>query len=236
VSGAPGGGGNGGRGSGWSGERRTGRGSRGTAGGGRTPSRGAGTGRGRQGDAPRRVELPPATGAGAAERRAGAADRDADLYAKKRAAQARKRARQERQAYDPAAPDPDAEWTVAEPETDGLRRTTAPSPLGDALAELLATKRWGERLTGATASQRWEQIVGSDLAARCEPTRLAGGTLVVRAESQVWATQLRYLLPQLRSKANEVLGEGRVREIRLEVGPLQGGTVLDAGLDTDPGA
>jgi predicted nucleic acid-binding Zn ribbon protein len=144
------------------------------------------------------------------------------LYERKRAQHARERAQLDRRAYDPAAPDPDQEWTIPDDNESGLARTHAPSPVGDALQQFLDRRGWGERLTGATASQRWEQIVGPDLAVRCEPVRLAGGTLVVRAESQVWATQLRYLLPQLAAKANEVLGEGQVRDVRLVVGPLEG--------------
>lgn len=161
-----------------------------------------------------------------ADARARAADRDERLYARKRARQARERAAAEKRAFDPAPPDPDREWTVAAPEGDGLRRTTAPSPIGDALREVLNRRGWEERLTGADAAGRWDTIVGPELAARCEPVRLAGGTLVIRAENQVWATQLRYMLPQLRERAEQVLGDGRVREIRLEVGPLRGGTDL----------
>ncbi len=161
-------------------------------------------------------------------RRAGAEDRDTNLYARKRAQKARARADLDRRAYDPAPPDPDQEWTIPDDNESGLARTHAPSPVGDTLRQLLDRHGWGERLQGATASQRWEAIVGPDLAVRCEPVRLAGGTLVVRAESQVWATQLRYMLSQLAANANEVLGPGQVREIRLVVGPLEG-----HGLDGD---
>jgi hypothetical protein len=142
-------------------------------------------------------------------RRAGAADRDLHLYERKRAQHARERAELDRRTYDPAAPDPDEEWTVPDDNESGIARTHAPAPLGEALEQLLQRRGWGERLTGATASQRWERIVGPDLAVRCEPVRLAGGTLVVRAESQVWATQLRYLVPQLLANANEVLEGAR---------------------------
>lgn len=161
-----------------------------------------------------------------ADRRARAVDRGEQFYARKRWRQARDRAAMERRTFDPAPPDPDVEWTVAAEEGDGLRRTTAPSPLGEALAAALARRGWDERLAGADAANRWERIVGAELALRCEPIRLAGGTLVVRAESQVWATQLRYMLPQLKAKAGEVLGEGRVRDVRVEVGRLTGGTDL----------
>jgi hypothetical protein len=164
----------------------------------------------------------PPSGAAAEVRRAGAEDRDLYLYDRKRAQQARARAQLERRSYDPAPADPDAEWTIADDNGSGLARTPAPSPVGDALAQFLDRRGWSERLSGATASQRWDEVVGPDLAARCEPVRLAGGTLVVRAESQAWATQLRYLLPQLVTNANAVLGDGSVREVRLVVGPLEG--------------
>lgn len=189
------------------------------------PGSGYGAGGSRGGDRRRRV--PPKRDGrpeprDQSDRRANAADRDQAYYARKRAQQVRQRAKLERAAYDPAPPDPDTEWTVPAAEGDGLRRTTEPTTLGDALRAALARRGWDERLTGADAAGRWEQIVGPQLAARCEPVRLAGGTLVIRAENQVWVTQLKYMLPQLRANAEAVLGDGRVRDIRLEVGPLTG--------------
>jgi predicted nucleic acid-binding Zn ribbon protein len=159
-------------------------------------------------------------------RQAGRADRDAYLYERKRRQQQRERARLERRTYDPAPPS-DEDWTVPEEETDGVRRISRPTPVGDTLGAYLERRGWNERLRAATAWSRWEEVVGPELAARCEPVRLAGGTLVVRAESQVWATQLRYMLPQLQQKAEAVLGAGTVSEVRVVVGPLEGGA--DAG-------
>ncbi len=156
-------------------------------------------------------------------RRAGASDRDYYLYARKRAAQARARARLERREFDPAPPS-DEDWTVPDEDNDGLHRIRRPTPVGDSLGDFLDRRGWGERLRAATAWNRWPDMVGADLAARCEPVRLAGGTLVVRAESQVWATQLRYMLPQLRARVEEVLGPGSVRDIRVVVGTLEGRT------------
>jgi predicted nucleic acid-binding Zn ribbon protein len=154
-------------------------------------------------------------------RKAGQADRDEHHYARKRWAQQRERARRERRAFDPSPPSDD-DWTVPEEDTDGLRRISRPTPVGDSLEAFLARRGWTERLNAATAWNRWDDMVGGDLAQHCEPVRLAGGTLVVRAESQVWATQLRYLLPQLRARVEEVLGAGSVREVRVVVGPLEG--------------
>jgi predicted nucleic acid-binding Zn ribbon protein len=155
------------------------------------------------------------------DRRASWEDRESTLYARKRARQARERAKQERRAFDPAPPTDD-DWTVEEQDTDGVRRISPPTPVGETLGALLARRGWDERLRGATAWSRWDDIVGADLASRCEPVRLAGGTLLVRAENQVWATQLRYLTAQLLANAEQLLGPGTVREVRIVVGPLEG--------------
>lgn len=161
-------------------------------------------------------------------RRAGAQDRDERLYARKRARQARQRARQERDSFDPAPPGDD-DWTVPEPDTDGVRRISPPEPIGEALGRFVARRGWDERLRGADAWSRWSEIVGEELADRCEPVRLAGGTLVVRASNQTWATQLRYLSAQLRVNAERLLGEGTVAQVRIVVGPLEGRAAPDLG-------
>lgn len=154
-------------------------------------------------------------------RRAAAQDRDDRLYARKRYAQRKQRARQDHESFDPAPPSDD-DWTVGEEETDGLRRISPPETIGTALDRFVSRRGWDERLRGASAWARWGEIVGADLAQHCEPVRLAGGTLVVRAASQVWATQLRYLDSQLRGNAQRLLGDGTIREVRIVVGPLEG--------------
>jgi predicted nucleic acid-binding Zn ribbon protein len=158
----------------------------------------------------------------AAARRAGAADRNERVYAQRRARRTRERAASERRSFDPRPPTDD-DWTVAEEDTDGLRRLRPPEPVGDMLGAFVARRGWGERLGGATLASHWLEVVGPDMASRSEPVRLAGGVLVVRASTAVWATQLRYLIPQLQSNAAEVLGPGRpIREVRIVVGPLEG--------------
>jgi hypothetical protein len=56
--------------------------------------------------------------------------------------------------------------------------------------------------------------------------------LVVRAESPVWATQLRYLTAQLIERADMALGLGSVREVRITVGPLEGQRTARGSADT----
>lgn len=166
------------------------------------------------------------------DRRAGAADRDERLYERKRAQQARARARAERATFDPSPPD-DEDWTVAEEQTDALVRVRAPSSLDETLQELVRRRGWDERLRGASAWARWEAIVGSELAQRCEPLKLVRGVLTIRAESQVWATQLRYMIPQLRANVERAIGARSVHDVVIVVGKLEGRREPDQG--TDPG-
>lgn len=183
-------------------------------GGGSQPRRGEQTGAGGA-----RSSKPPSQVA--RDRRAIAADRDERVYERKRANQARKRSRDERAAFDPAPPD-DEDWTVPAEETDALVRVSPPTQLDETLRELIDRRGWGERLRGASAWSRWDQIVGGELAARCEPLRLVRGVLTIRAESQIWATQLRYMIPQLRANVEAALGEKTVRDVKIVVGPLEG--------------
>lgn len=157
---------------------------------------------------------------GSAARRAAAADQGDDPYARERRRQARRRAAQERARFDPRPPD-DGDWTMPAEEGDGLTRLQAPESVGDALGRLAGRRGWGERLGAATLAARWSEVVGESVAARCEPVRLAGGCLVVRAENQAWAAQLRYLQASLRDNAARVLAPQPVDEIRIVVGPLE---------------
>jgi predicted nucleic acid-binding Zn ribbon protein len=169
----------------------------------------------------------------ARDRKAAAADRDERVYARKRANLQRRRAQQDRSGFDPSPPEDD-DWTVAAADSDGLVRITPPTAVGETLATLIQRRGWDERLRGATAASRWVEIVGEPLADRCEPVRLVHGTLTVRAENQVWATQLRYMLPHLRASAEDVLGPGTVKEVTIVVGHLQGhGDVLSNGTATE---
>lgn len=158
--------------------------------------------------------------------RANAADRwGRDPYATRRARGAAQRAAEQR---GPARPPTDDDWTVAD-EDERLRILRRPEPIGALLDGFVANRRWETRVRGATVFSRWTDIVGADLAARCEPVRLASGNLLVRAENAAWATQLKYMLGHVAEKANQVLGNGMVRQVSVVVGPLQGTTADAAG-------
>lgn len=113
------------------------------------------------------------------------------------------------------------DWVV--PADDRLRKARPPEGLGDLLDGIVRRQGWAERLQSTAVFRDWDQVVGSQLATKCEPVRLAGGVLVVRAESQPWAAQVKYLTGTVKRRAREVLGQP-VDQLEIVIGPLQGTT------------
>ncbi|MEX0868099.1 MAG: DUF721 domain-containing protein [Nitriliruptoraceae bacterium] len=139
-------------------------------------------------------------------------------YERKRAKQVRRRAALDRENFDPSPPDDDT-WTAPDELTDGLRKLRAPETLNDALRAFVAARGWSRQVQDVEVWRHWQDLVGEELAARCEPARIVNRTLTIRAESQVWATQLKYLVTPLRARCDEILGPGVVRSITVVVGP-----------------
>ena len=101
---------------------------------------------------------------------------------------------------------------------EGRPEKPVPPPVDSVVERFAARRGWGARLRGARIHTAWAQIAGEELARHVEPVRLAGGVLVVRAESPAWATQVRYLAGELLVRANEVLGEGEVTTVTVQAG------------------
>lgn len=89
----------------------------------------------------------------------------------------------------------------------------APRPLGDVMAGIVGQRGWSERLRAARIHDLWPEVAGPDVARHAVPVRLAGGVLVLEVADPAWATQLRYLVPQLVEGANRALGEPLVRDV-----------------------
>ena len=60
---------------------------------------------------------------------------------------------------------------------------------------------------------QWSSVVGSDIAARCQPMGLVDGELKIAAESTAWATQLRLLAPQILARICKEMPDGTVRKL-----------------------
>jgi predicted nucleic acid-binding Zn ribbon protein len=65
----------------------------------------------------------------------------------------------------------------------------------------------------------WEEIVGASVAAHTRPMSLRRGVLTIGTEQPAWASQLRYLGPDLLQRVASVLGEGLVERVEVKVVP-----------------
>jgi predicted nucleic acid-binding Zn ribbon protein len=105
------------------------------------------------------------------------------------------------------------------PQVSGARADDRdPKRLSDAVERLVETKGWATEVNVRTLLARWGLLVGPINAAHSLPEAYADGVLSVRTDSTAWATQFRYLAPQLVAMLNEQLGDGTVTLIKV-LGP-----------------
>ncbi|WP_337062298.1 DUF721 domain-containing protein [Kineococcus sp. G2] len=88
-----------------------------------------------------------------------------------------------------------------------------PQALGSTLDRLVGERGWEQPVAVGGAFGRWDAVVGPELAGHCTPESLKDGTLVVRAESTAWATQVRLLTSVLVRRLDEELGHGVVVKV-----------------------
>ena len=98
-----------------------------------------------------------------------------------------------------------------------------PSPVRDSVDRLLHS--WGSASVAATGSVfgDWDDIVGPQLAGHAQPRSLRDGVLVVAVTDPAWATQLRFLEPELVARIAQSTGTDEVRSIQVRVRPGGGG-------------
>lgn len=64
---------------------------------------------------------------------------------------------------------------------------------------------------------RWSEVVGEQMAARTQPVRIDGDTLVVRCDESAIATHFRYLQVELVERLAQLSGERRINRIEFRV-------------------
>lgn len=100
-------------------------------------------------------------------------------------------------------------------------------PLRSALLD--GARRWGieHPLETAKVFGTWHEMVGAQVAARCEPLSLGRGVLRVVAANPAWANELRYLAPEVIRRVNAGVGAEVVKELKVTLkgaAPGAGGT------------
>lgn len=93
-----------------------------------------------------------------------------------------------------------------------------PIRVGSSVEQVVGGLRGGSDRLGAV-SARWTDLVGETVAAHAEPCRLRDGVLVVGVRQPGWATQLRYLGPEILERCRGALGADTVCAIEIRVLP-----------------
>jgi predicted nucleic acid-binding Zn ribbon protein len=88
-----------------------------------------------------------------------------------------------------------------------------PQRLASAIERLIRQRGWEVPAAVGGVLGRWGEIVGTDVAAHCQPVSYADGVLTVIADSTAWATQVRLLASTLVRRLNEEVGHGTVTKV-----------------------
>lgn len=105
--------------------------------------------------------------------------------------------------------------------TSSVDRDRDPSKVGDAVRQLVAERGWDEHVALGRLKEHWAQVVGNQVAARSEPTRLENGRLTIRVEGGSWAAELALIGQSLATAAARFLGSELVREVAVVGGQVR---------------
>jgi predicted nucleic acid-binding Zn ribbon protein len=103
------------------------------------------------------------------------------------------------------------------PEGDRQTPADPPEGIGGVVRRLLGDRHMRRGVALGRLARAWPQVVGEQLARQTSPRALDQGGLLVAASSAAWGSQVRFLAPEIRKKANEALGAEEVRTVRVTV-------------------
>lgn len=94
-----------------------------------------------------------------------------------------------------------------------------PQPVGQVMSDYVADRGWERPIAEGRVFTDWALLVGSDVAAHCQPQSLVDGELRIAAQSTAWATQLRLLSATLLARLVAELGPQVVTKLHIS-GPV----------------
>ena len=100
---------------------------------------------------------------------------------------------------------------------DKEERSPEAVSLGQILQGLMMRREFRAGAGMGKLMSAWEEVVGERLASETVPAKLEQGVLVVAASSGAWAAQVNFLSEEIRRTANELLGSGEVKQVRVTV-------------------
>lgn len=98
-------------------------------------------------------------------------------------------------------------------------READPLSIAAVIQSIVDRRRWSHRFDVTKVRRAWADLCGPTLGTRSEPIFLEDdGTLVVRAEDGMVATEIRMLAPLIIVRCNELLQTERVLLVKVRIG------------------
>jgi hypothetical protein len=96
-------------------------------------------------------------------------------------------------------------------------RSSEPVAIGAVVDRLLLEGVFARGMPVAKLAASWPEIVGERLAGETAPISLEAGVLTVGATNGPWGAQARFLNEEISRRADQALGGGAVRSVRVVV-------------------
>ena len=96
-------------------------------------------------------------------------------------------------------------------------RDDEPAPIATSLDRLLRSLHAPAARTVKTVFSEWPELAGPGLAAHAQPIALRDGELLVEVDDPAWASQLRWLEPELRTRLEALPGGPKIDRIRFRL-------------------
>ena len=89
-------------------------------------------------------------------------------------------------------------------KAETTRDNGEPKPIGELIDQLVNQREWKSGLAEGEIFVRWREVVGEDIANRCEPVEIKEEKLFIQCASTAWATQLNLVKNQLLESIQKV--------------------------------
>ncbi len=96
-------------------------------------------------------------------------------------------------------------------------RSSDAVPIGDIVDGLMAEDVFARGMPVAELARAWPEVAGERLSRASKPVSLEAGLLTVEVSNGPWGAQVRFLHEEIRRRADEALGGGKVRRVQIVV-------------------
>ena len=108
-------------------------------------------------------------------------------------------------------------WRPSGGGGDGL-----PRRLGQSLDRVARALGGGDSSAMTVVFRHWEACVGPQIAQHAQPLSLRDDVLVVGVSEPAWATQLRFVTPEILGRLEEAAGRRVAERIEVRMRPIRG--------------